>query len=37
MERGFIRSSVLWAGFALELQRASRDILYAVSNTWKMQ
>ena len=24
-------------GFTLELQRASKDILYAVSNTWKMQ
>lgn len=42
MERGFIRDypqmkSVLWVGFTLELQRASKDILYAVSNTWKMQ
>ncbi len=37
MERGFIRASVLWAGFAPELQRASRDILYAVSNTRKIQ
>ena len=24
-------------GFALGLQRASKDILYAVSNTWNMQ
>ena len=24
-------------GFTLEPQRASKDILYAVSNTWKMQ
>ena len=24
-------------GFTLELQRASKDILYAVSNTWKVQ